>query len=411
MKTSQVIEKGMGISMNLPEKNQHSQNDNYKEEDLGQNEGDRQAESDNKQDWIDMQMDKEAERDVKGANERKSSANPVTVILLGAILAVLIAVFILLLILAVGRHSTSDDSSEALQQSIMDYAGRQKQQDNVAIDNPGIVNDDFTNAEEPENDTREPEADNSEEEEENRIEYDDEDKTAIVVDVEDESDVSYSKEFILNEMAPYFADNNLEAVWDLAHLKRYVKLSAGLKDTNSYYYLGDVDDKGVPDGIGLAIYENNTYYYGSWSHGMRSGDGRWYRFYIDEIGYKTKKKKYQAHSYSGQWSYDLPNGEGAEHYDVDVSRLAAYERVIQNVVGNFTDGLYDGEMFANTINYQGTVEEWYGTAHKGVFELWRDMSSIGECSVWQNRLETDIYMDIYKSDNKNQGMRELLRNP
>ena len=40
------------------------------------------------------------------------------------------------------------------------------------------------------------------------------DKTAIIVDIEDENDVSYTKEFIMNEMMPYFADNNLDAIWD-----------------------------------------------------------------------------------------------------------------------------------------------------------------------------------------------------
>lgn len=350
----------------------------------------------------------ENDMDDEGAQKEK---NPAMIILLGAILILLIAIFVLLLFVAVRRGAASADSNEALQQSITDYANKQKQQDDVETYDQEIVKVVPSKEEASETMITETEEDDVKSEEEPEIVYDAEDKTAIIVDIEDESDASYSKEFILNEMEPYFADNNLEAIWDLAHLKRYVKLSAQLKDTNTYYYKGEIDDKGVPDGIGLAVYENNTYYYGSWSHGMRSGDGRWIRFYIDEIGYKTKKKKYQSHSYSGQWSYDLPNGEGAEHYDVDISQLAAYERVIQNVVGNFTDGLYDGEMFANTVNYQGTVEEWYGNADKGVFRLWRDMSSIGECSVWQNRLETDIYMDIYKSDNKNQGMRELLTGP
>ena len=171
-----------------------------------------------------------------------------------------------------------------------------------------------------------------------------------------------------------------------------------------------MDANGAPNGRGLAIYEDNTYYYGSWAHGLRNGDGRWYRFYIDEIGKKTTNKVYQAHSYSGQWSNDLPNGEGAEHYDIDNSKIENSKKlIIVNVIGNFTDGLYDGEMYANTLDRIGNTEEWYAVAKKGVFELWRDMSSIGECAVWQNRDDPDFCMDIDKSENKNQGMRELLR--
>lgn len=335
------------------------------------------------------------------AGEKKP---PLTAILLGIIIALLICIGALLLILTSRQKEPAKDAAEALQQDIADYADEQKQNDKMAspaAQDAIIVepSDTFEPSEKPE----------TAEHEETVIGSDTLDKTAIIVDVEDESDVSYTKEFILNEMLPYFVDNNLEAIWDLAHLKRYVKLSAGLKDTDSYYYMGDVDAGGAPNGQGLAIYEDNTYYYGSWAHGVRSGDGRWYRFYIDEIGKPTTKKVYQAHSYSGQWSNDLPNGEGAEHYDVDISQIESKKYVITNVVGNFTDGLYDGEMYANTLDYIGGTKEWNAVADKGVFNLWRDMSAIGQCAVWQNRDDPDLCIDIDKSENKNQGMRELLR--
>ncbi len=334
--------------------------------------------------------------------EWKEPKIPVILILSGIIVVLFLCIIVLLVVPPNRRES---DDSEALQQNMLDYANEQKQNDNVAADTPTseiIVVEPSEVPEEPE--AAVPEQETKEEtytQESNTI-----DKTAIVVDIEDEDDISYTKEFIMNEMMPYFADNNLDAVWDLAHLKRYVKLSAGLKNTNSYYYQGGTDSSGKPDGIGLAIYENNTYYYGSWSHGVRSGDGRWIRFYIDEIGAKTTKKVYQAHSYSGMWSNDLPNGEGAEHYEVDITQ--ASDNVIQNVVGNFTNGLYDGEMYANTIDYLGNVQEWDGIAHQGVFELWRDMSSIGECAVWRCKTDPEECLDIDKSENKNQGMRELL---
>lgn len=327
---------------------------------------------------------------------------PLTAILLGIIIVLLICIGTLLLILASRQKESVKDAAEILQQDITDYADEQKQNDKIispSAQDAIIVEPSDISSEKTENETSEemvPESDTI-------------DKTAIVVDVEDESDISYTKEFILNEMLPYFEDNNLDAVWDLAHLKRYVKLSAELKGKDSYYYIGDVDGNGAPNGRGLAIYEENTYYYGSWAHGVRSGDGRWYRFYIDEIGKPTTKKVYLAHSFAGQWSNDLPNGEGAEHYDVDINRIEYEGRVIQNVIGNFSNGLYDGEMYANTVDYIGSEKEWYAVAKKGVFELWRDMSAIGECAVWRNRDDPDLCIDIDKSENKNQGMRELLR--
>lgn len=344
-----------------------------------------------------------------GEKEWHEPKIPVILILTAIIVILLICILALLFLSPNRKGGSAEDSSEALQQNMLDYANEQKQNDKVATtpsqDIVVVEPSDIPEAAVSGEMTEVPETN---EEETLVLESDTADKTAIVVDIEDENDVSYTKEFIMNEMMPYFAENNLDAIWDLAHLKRYVKLSEGLKNTGTYYYQGSVDSNGKPDGIGLAIYENNTYYYGSWSHGVRSGDGRWIRFYIDEIGAKTTKKKYQSHSYSGMWSNDLPNGEGAEHYDVEPNYITSEGRVIQNVVGNFTDGLYDGEMYANTIDYLGNVEEWEAVAHQGVFELWRDMSRIGECSVWRNKADQELCMDIDKSENKNQGIKELF---
>lgn len=384
--------------MNLLEKN-HSEHEEQKEQEHKERKQKERKQRDGGQEWHEPKI-------------------PVILILTGIIVVLLICILALLFLSPDKKSSSAEDSQEALQQDMLDYANEQKQndmtaappQDVIVVENPALpaTAEDALSEETPEVTETE---DEDEEEEEIIPESDTIDKTAIIVDIEDENDVSYTKEFIMNEMMPYFADNNLDAIWDLAHLKRYVKLSAGLKNTGTYYYQGGVDSDGNPDGIGLAIYENNTYYYGSWSHGLRSGDGRWIRFYIDEIGAKPTKKTYQSHSYSGMWSNDLPNGEGAEHYDVDISQLTSKDRIIQNVVGNFTNGLYDGEMYANTVDYIGNVEEWDGVAHQGVFDLWRDMSRIGECSVWKNKTDSELCLDIDKSENKNQGIRELFSAP
>lgn len=385
--------------MNLLEKN-HSEQEEHEEEE--------------------EKREKEKKQRVKEQKERVKDQEwhepkiPVILILTGIIVVLLVCILALLFVSPNKKRGSEEDSQEALQQDMLDYANEQKQNDIAAPPSSDIIVVETPEppaaAEEALSEETE-EVPETEEEEDIVLESDTIDKTAIVVDIEDENDVSYTKEFIMNEMMPYFADNNLDAIWDLAHLKRYVKLSAGLKNTGTYYYQGGVDSDGKPDGIGLAIYENNTYYYGSWSHGLRNGDGRWIRFYIDEIGAKPTKKTYQSHSYSGMWSNDLPNGEGAEHYDVDITQLTSKDRIIQNVVGNFTNGLYDGEMYANTVDYRGNVEEWDGIAHQGVFDLWRDMSRIGECSVWKNKTDSELCLDIDKSENKNQGIRELLSIP
>ena len=330
-----------------------------------------------------------------------------TPLLIGVIILLLICIVVLLFFMP--KNSEQKDSGaslEKLQQDIADYAKEQKENEiSAAASGQAIV----IPATEDVTDNAEEEPQEAVEETTSSIISNDADKTAIVVDVEDENDVSYTKEYILNEAYPYFADNNQEAIWDLAHLKRYVKLSAELKDSNSYYYQGDVNAQGQPEGTGLAIYEDNSYYYGGWSNGVRNGEGTWFHFYIGQKDDANQYGKYTAHSYSGKWANDLPNGDGAEHYDVDISKLKVRERILQNVIGNFTNALYDGDMYANTVDYTGNVEEWSGMTKNGVFTLWRDMSAIGECSVWQKTEDTSVYMDIDKSQNKSQGIRELLK--
>lgn len=335
-----------------------------------------------------------------------------TTVLMGIIVVLLICILVLLVFMPSRRASRQTEANVDLQQNITDYAQEQKDKENEADNektSEAVVvtpSDKETTQEEKE------EADKEEEEEtapEEEPEAADGDKTAVVVDIEDESDEAYTKEFILNEALPYFADNDQDAIWDLAHLKRYVKLSKELENTGKFYYQGDVDADGRPNGKGLAIYEKNSYYYGDWSHGVRSGNGNWFRFYIGQRNKTNAMGKYMAHSYSGTWADDLPNGEGAEHFEVDVSKLEGHTRILQNVVGNFSGGLYDGEMYANTVDYVGNLEEWNGIADKGVFTLWRDMSAIGECSVWRNKDDHSLCLDIDKSENKNQGIRELLK--
>lgn len=326
-----------------------------------------------------------------------------TKILLGVIAVLLICILVLLTIVVSNRQNRQDKADSNLQQSITDYAKEQQELEEQVL----TEQEEMPAADKP---TLEETEDGDEEEPEEEPISADNEKTAIVVDIEDENDEAYTKEFILKEAYPFFADNKQDAIWDLAHLKRYVKLSKGLEGTGDYYYQGDVDSEGKPHGTGLAIYEKNSYYFGEWSHGVRNGKGTWFRFYINQKNKANANGIYMSHSYSGDWADNLPNGEGAEHYDVDISKLAPTQgRILQNVVGPFKNGLYDGDMYANTVDYTGNVQEWDGIAKEGVFTLWRDMSAIGECSVWRYRDDHSVCLDIDKSENENQGIRELLK--
>ena len=349
------------------------------------------------------EQDQEKEQDKMEERESLFQKPVMTRSLLAIIAILLICILVLLLVV----FTQSRQKPQDLQQNITDYA---KQQENLEQTLGEEPQKEQTSEQGKPLETQIELTEDVEEELKEELASADDEKTAVVVDVEDESDEAYTKEFILKEAYPHFEANNQDAIWDLAHLKRYVKLSKGLKGTGDFYYQGDVDGEGKPDGTGLAIYENNSYYFGQWSHGVRSGQGTWFRYYINQKNKANAMGTYMSHSYSGEWANNLPNGQGAEHYDVDISTLAPTKgRIIQNVVGNFKDGLYDGDMYANTVDYIGNVQEWDGIATEGVFTLWRDMSAIGECAVWRYRDDHSICMDIDKSENKNQGIRELLK--
>lgn len=390
--------------MNLMENNHHTDKDDWREDLKSEWKKEQDKQDDLQLEDLDKTVDGENDIKSRGGLDELLQKPYMTTVLLGIIVVLLICIIVLVMLIPGHRGASADEANSDVQQNITDYAKEQQQNDYVPEASKEAV------VVEPAEEKQE-EEDPGQDKEQEQIEpvAADSDKTAVVVDVEDENDVSYTKEYILNEALPYFADNNQDAIWDLVHLKRYVKLSSGLEGTNRYYYTGDVDGSGRPNGKGLAIYEDNSYYYGDWSDGVRSGQGTWYRFYISEKSKRNAMGKYMAHSYAGEWANDLPSGQGSEHYDVDISKLQVRERIMQNVVGGFQNSLYDGELYGYTVDYTGTVEEWDAVASAGVFNLWRDMSAIGECSVWRNKDDHNLCLDIDKSENKNQGIRELLK--
>ena len=183
-------------------------------------------------------------------------------------------------------------------------------------------------------------------------------KTAVLKDVYKE--VEYNKEEQLKEMHDYWAENNMAAVGDLAHLERYEAMSFDLGDTEDFLYYGEINDSGNPEGKGLAVYANNCYYFGDWVDGARQGEGAWFNFYPLYSHYVVTE-----HSYSGEWENDLPAGKGHEHYDYNSEYMNPEDVYLQNIMGNFKDGKYSGDMYVLIINAEGGVSEWKGTCREG----------------------------------------------
>lgn len=217
-----------------------------------------------------------------------------------------------------------------------------------------------------------------------------------------------TNEEMLMEMAGYWEQDNMEAVRDLAHLAWFMKMSASIADEDTFYYYGERNAQGQPEGTGIACYADNEYYYGQWADGKREGEGEWVKYYVYYDDDTTSDRAYTLHMYMGEWANDLPNGSGQEHYELDLSQAAKKDRYLQNVIGSFQDGMYSGEMYLTTLSWDGNQEEWNGLAEGGVWSPYGAATNKKEVPVCQDVDDDANYLWILVRDNQDRGIDELI---
>lgn len=220
--------------------------------------------------------------------------------------------------------------------------------------------------------------------------------------------VNKTNEEMLMEMSGYWEQGNQEAVDDLANLAWYRKMSDSIKDDNTFYYYGERNAAGQPEGIGIACYADNAYYYGEWVNGKREGSGKWMHYYVYYDDDVTSDRAYSLHMYAGDWADDMPNGEGQEHYDLDMSKATKNDRYLQNVIGTFQDGLYSGEMYLTTLDPAGRQEEWNGIAEEGIWSPYGAATNKKEVPVCRDVANDDNYLWLMVKNNKERGIEELM---
>lgn len=220
----------------------------------------------------------------------------------------------------------------------------------------------------------------------------------------------------LEEIYHYWDEYKLGAVEDLIRLPRVRTLTNELSGTASFYYYGDTDSKGIPNGKGIAVYADNAYYFGGWKEGKRSGKGMYWKIYPDKTGMLNGVAGVTEHIYNGDWLNDYPNGEGQEHISYDCDVMDG-EYVINNVIGNFKDGYYDGELYIMEIEDDEHTIDWEATANSGTFEYYGDTkSAMGRRKVWKRMKESDKYGEdnfawLYEEENTGFGVYGLKKAP
>ena len=219
----------------------------------------------------------------------------------------------------------------------------------------------------------------------------------------------------LKELYEYWDAYKLDAVADLIRLERMQKVSKELEGKNKFYYYGAVDRLGRPSGKGLAVYEDNTYYFGDWKEGLRHGKGMWLEIAIYTEENQDKNLGLIEHSYNGEWSKDLPNGQGQEHfsYDYDILNDETLDDIkcISNVIGGFKNGYYHGEMYIMTVDEKGNSKDWSGICQEGTWKPFQ----IGHTSdsVWESYEEDEQgnhqYHYLLPKENQNYGIMGLKK--
>lgn len=215
----------------------------------------------------------------------------------------------------------------------------------------------------------------------------------------------------LEEIYHYWMEYKLDAVNDLIRLPRVRTLTNELKGSNDFYYYGAKDSKGKPSGSGLAVYADNTYYCGDWKDGKRHGKGMLLKIFPDKTGTVNGISGVTEHSYNGTWANDYPNGEGQEHFSYDMA-VADGDCIITNVIGNFKDGYYDGDLYIMTQDDKEGSIDWEAKAARGVFEYCsKTYSAMGRLQVWERMKEVeddnDNFYWIFPDENMNFGIYGL----
>ena len=170
--------------------------------------------------------------------------------------------------------------------------------------------------------------------------------------------VAVTAEPLLAELYARFSAEDVEGAKTLMRQADYQTLSAGAEAVPLVY-------EGEP-GTAVAVYGGNYYYFGGWQNGQRSGRGLWIRAVSDG-------GDLDAVLYDGQWSGDLPNGEGTilwERFADKIQTEEGYTTSVKSVIyGTFLDGMYHGTILEVWHMNDGSVHEWTPiTAVNGVYQ-------------------------------------------
>lgn len=167
--------------------------------------------------------------------------------------------------------------------------------------------------------------------------------------IQNEKQMQESLSSLMKKLYEALMDGKIKRVRKLIHSSEY---ETWVAEGNTYYYSATTERRieQIPSSRGLVIYGSGYIYCGSFENAKRSGKGKYFGLSNDELGYFL---------YSGQWSDDLPNGEGTLNTVMEYPYGSKNQQFIVTVQGQYRNGLENGRMrrdFYLEENYFGSLE-------------------------------------------------------
>ena len=321
-----------------------------------------------------------------------------------AITSGIVAVILLILVLFLALSGKKDNDEKLLNENISEYASIESSGD-LGASSGSLSSAEATNSDSEDEGSEDASSENSSEEGSLESATGTSDisgnslystKAAVLKNVYKGLAIDINSQ--LQEMYTYWSDNNTDAVRDLAHLERFEAMSYKLSGTTDFYYYGETNSSGLPEGTGLAVYGDDQYYFGQWKDGKRNGSGTWFGFYPEYSNYVVTE-----HMYTGEWSDDLPCGEGQEHYDYDLEKMNGDDYYVQNAIGSFDKALYNGTMYVIILDKDGNVSEWTGNCDEGTWTqvVNTHVDKDGKIPVLQNNEDDKDFIYMTEEGTKN----------
>lgn len=176
-----------------------------------------------------------------------------------------------------------------------------------------------------------------------------------------EQEIADKRDRLMRPLENKLAEGDIKGAMTMLRTEQFMGLGEDIEEGESYY-IGALDDKGKRKGLGLALYSDGFYYYGSFEDDKRSGHGLWFK------GSYPDSSTILSYLFEGEWENDKPNGTGVETLTNNFDNISVKEYEKRIIEGNYIDGKEEGKMKLTTVDKVGRSVEYEYISINGIAE-------------------------------------------